>query len=461
MEEKDITEMTTDETVNEQPVAPAEEAPEEVAIVDDDPIESENVDDVDPIEPEEVKEPEPASEEPKKKKKLKKWQIALICVGGFFVLVGIAVGIFFLVGYLTSVKRKPLQVDFHNTKPAYAVSYTDSELALINSAMANGASEATIREAIAMIYNKANDNKINHTTGAVAVLRGQGGARLNELNAGGTMIVRGIKAQSGDKFYYQKGAAIVVCSVSSLQSTLEGILNQQERTYTDGDDFFLTTGTLKGKQALISKDDEIETKTIPFIKMDVPSKKRQNTDFDSKEAFYEAAYYLDDPREITNFRINKDTVVLKTLEEGQKYIEIKEDENGDKYYVCRFSLLIEGEGHDECVEISRKYLRDSSGSDNLEYGQYDIRLEVWDNGYLKMMHDDEQWQGTISLLGKSITTASTNWYESIIFYNYDETILTEEDAEEYRGDDEGATWVEKLVTHYKAELDNAPAKDKK
>ena len=441
MEERDFSEEMTDETL-----------PEDIVVSDeDDPIESEDPIEEAPVEEPTVKTDEPAAPEPaapKKKRKLKKWQIALICVGGFILLLGIAIGIFFLVGALTAHPRDPLEVEFHNTAPNYAVSYTEAELAIINKGMSADATEDDIILAIATIYAKANYNKIYNTPSAVAILRGEGSAALEIAGQkpSGTMIVRGIKAQAGDEFYYQKAAPIMKCSIEALQPRLEDSLNQQERSYSNGKDDFRSTGTLKGPDSKIKTDeDEIETKTIPFVKVDVPAKSKIRS-LASLEAFNKKCYYLEDAREITNFKITKDTIVLKPLEEGQKYIEIVETEDGEKYYVCRFSLDVE---NDECVQYSRQYLRDSAKSDNLQYGKFDVVLEVWENGYLKMMHDDEKWEGTVKI-GNS-TTSSESWYETIVFYNFDADLFTEEDAAEYEGED----WVEKLIAHYKEELDNA------
>ena len=297
-----------------------------------------------------------------------------------------------------------------------------------------------------MIYNKANYNKIHNTPQALAVLRGQGSAAVELLgqSPNGSMIVRGIKAQSGDEFYYQKAAKLVECSVPSVQAILEKSLNQQERAYTNGTDDYRLTGTLKGKNAKILK--EPETTTVPFVAVGVPEKSKI-TSYD-KENFYQEGFYLDDPREITNFRVTKDYIVLKELKEGEEYIEYDED---GKFYTCRFSLLIEGEGHDDCVEISRRYLRKSANSENLEYEKYDVRFEVWDNGYLKMMHDDEIWAGTAVMAGIDVTTKSQSWYESVIYYDFDEALFNAEDAAAYEGED----WVSRLLAHYLDELDHA------
>ena len=230
---------------------------------------------------------EPISEETApKKRKLKKWHIALICVAAFIVLVGLAVGIFFIVGAINSRHRVPLDGKFDNAAPDFEVSYTEEELAMIEVAMSDDATDAEIKAAISMIYNKANDNKINHTENAVAVLRGEGSATLNYLglNPSGSMIVRGMKVQSGKEFYYQKAAPIMECSEPSLQSTLDKMLSQQERTYTDGVSQYYGTGTLKGKKAKIQDVDDVETLTIPFILVDLPD---AVTKFSRKGSFKE------------------------------------------------------------------------------------------------------------------------------------------------------------------------------
>lgn len=443
MEEKDIMEQGLGEETTEpnaidaiaadEPTEAPQEAPEEESktLVDSD---------------EEIEETANADAKPPKKK-LSKGKIALICVASFILLVGIGIGLFFLIGGLLAREIVPKDVDFDNKAPAYAVTYTAAEQTLINNAMKDGASEDTVKEAIAMIYQKANYNKI-HCEQAVAVLRGQGSAALEIMGQkpSGSMIVRGIKVQYGDEFYYQKGAPIISCSVPALKSILEDALNQQERAYTNLTDDFRLTGTLKGDKAKINTSGEVELEYIPFIDVDVPDAINL---YQSKEKFFEKGYYLEDPREINNFLINKDTIVLKQLEEGQKYIEY--DEEGE-YYICRFSLLVEGEGHDECVQVARQYLRDSADSTDLEYGKFDVTLEVWKNGYLKKMHDEERWEGSVKIGGAK--TSSETWYESIVYYDFDEKLFSEADAAEYEGED----WAKKIIDHYRAELDGISKK---
>lgn len=447
MEEKEINELTTDEET-----AIAEDSVEDTEIVtDDDPIESEEPMEEEPKDDDVSEEEEPVKEEgaPKKKKKLKKWQIALICVGGFIGLIGIAVGLFFLIGGLLAQNIDVVQGDFHNKPPAVAITYTSDELALINNAMKENASDETIKEAIAMIYNKANQNKISCDQ-AITVLQGQGSARLDKFGVSGSMAVRGFKVQAGNEFYYQKAAPIVDCVPKSGQPLVSGILEQQERTYSNGVDDFRMTGALKGDEAKLElSESNPMTVQVPFVPVGVP-KKGNIKSKDSYESFMEAGFYLDDPREITNFVVTPNAVVLNELKEGEKRIEKVQTEDGDVYYICRFALLVSGEGHDECVSKAREYLRVSADSEDLEYSKFEIRFEVWENGYFKMMHDEEKWVGTAS----GAKTSSETWYESITYYNLDAEVFTAEDMAKYKGDD----WAAKVIAYYKAELDNAPKK---
>ena len=427
MEEKELNEKVTEEKAEELVEVPA---PTEDAVLEE-------------------KAPAPEAPAPKKKK-LKKWQIVLICVAAFVVLVGIGVGIFLIVGAINARPRDSMNVDFNNSAPDFAVSYTEAELDVIALGMKEDATEADVKAAIALIYNKANYNKIHNVDSCVAVLRGEGTAAVKiwGMSASGTMIVRGIKAQSGDEFYYQKAAPIMQCSSKTLQPTLEDMLNQQERVYTNGTNDFRATGTLKGPEAkILTDEEEIETETIPFVKVEIPD----TINSYDKDTFYYKGYYLQDPREITNFNITADAIVLKPLAEGEQYIELVELEDGAKYYLCRFSIDVTNE---TCVETARRYLRDSAGSENLEYGYFNVKLEVWENGYLKQMHDDEEWHGTLKKGPITCDTSSTSWYETIAYYDYDAKILTEADAAEYKGDDEGATWVKRLIAHYKKEVDS-------
>lgn len=409
-------------------------------------------------------------EKPKKRRKLKKWQIITICVAAVLVLAILGVVLFFVLD--SAFAPKPvdgLEVKFENARPAYELTYTEGELALINSAMTDGASEDTIKEAIAMMYQKANYNKI-HADQAVAVSRGEGSATLDLGpiigKPSGTMIVRAFKAQAGNEFYYQKAAKITKGELNGsplgtkILNILKGKLDQQERSYTNGTDKMYLTGTLKGRKAAIDYDTP-EQEVIPFLTVGIPNEINTYT---QKENYYKDGNYLDDPREITNFKIIKDYVVLKPMSEylksemtseligGENYIEYNEE---GKYYTCCFSLLIEGEGHDDCVNISRGYLRESANSDDLEYKKFDVVLQIWDNGYLKMMHDEEIWSGHYD--NGSMTTESNSWYESIMYYNFSDKLFSEEDAIAYEGDE----WAKKFIAHYSAEMEGIKNKQSK
>ena len=437
MEEKDLMGQTP-------------ETPEDVnaPIVDGEVKSAE--DDLGFVEPEDKKAPK--AEEPKPKKKLKKWQIALICVAGLILLAGIAVGLVFLIGGILAHKVPVVEGDFHNKPPVIEgeTTYTNEELDLIEAAMKKDASDETVKKAIALIYNKANENKIKNTAQAITILQGQGSAALQKLGVKGSMAVRGVKVQANDEFYYQKAAAIVECDPVNLQYIVEDMLPQQERVYSNGKDDFRMTGTLKAGEAkiLLSEKNPMTT-TVPFIPVGIPGKKKIQS-VSSYKDFMEKGFYLEDPREITNFKVTEDTIVLNELEEGEERIEKVKTEDGDVYYICRFSLLIQGEGHDECVKNAREYLRKSADSDDLEYKKFDICFEVWENGFFKMMHDEEIWEGTAS--GQK--TTSTTWYESITYYNLDAEVFTADDVKKYEGDD----WAKKIIDYYKSELDNAPAK---
>lgn len=395
----------------------------------------------------------------KKRKKFTKKKIVLMSVGGFILLVIIAVGLFFLISTLLwKEPPKSKYVDFKNPPPDVETTYSAAQTTMITESLALAASNTELAEAdkdkikatIAEMYQKANYNKI-HCDQALAALRGEGHAALTVEALGqtfepsGGMIVRGIKVQSGKEFYYQKVAMVNDCSVKVplVLSIVKKKLNQQERAYTNGVDDFRLTGTLKDPDMKISDENEYET--VPFLKGDLPKKITYYDSYEGANGFRKNGYYLEDPREITNFKIIKDYIVLGELMEGQQYIEYDEEKG---YYTLRFSLAYD---NDDCVQVARQYLRDSAQKDvpaneqDLQYGKFDIVMEVWENGYLKMMHDDEEWHGTVD----GTETTSTSWYESVMFYGYAASLFEEEDQARYEGDD----WAKKVIANYKEELD--------
>ena len=379
----------------------------------------------------------------KKKKKLKAWQIVLIVIGAIIVAAGIGVGLFFLIGELTYKEYVPVEVELDSARPNVATTFTPEEQAKIDLALADNATEDQVKEAIALIYAKANANKIGADK-AIAIARGDGTASVDisflgkVVTADGGMAVRGFKVQSGDAFYYQKGAKVVDCSIKGAMTIVANMLNQQERTFESGTGDYKTV-QLKGADAKVGKN---ETATLPYFTLGDP---KSVTTCADRDEFMVKGYYLDDPRELSNFRINKSTIVLKELAEGEKYIEYDATK---KFYTMRFSLLIEGENRAECVGKARQYLRDSSGSENLEFAKYDLQLQVWDNGYAKFVHDDEIWSGEMNMAGTKSTTSSNSWYECTFYYDFDEKLFTEEDAAKYQ---EG-NWAQMIIDDYSAAL---------
>ena len=420
MEEKDlINEMPEESSTSAEAATPVadEKTIEESAIVEEAASEGEKETTQELRESYEEAVEDGKKKKKKKKKKRSKKKIALIVVVTFFVVLGVAIGLFFLIGNLLAEDYNPVYVMFNNPRPDKEITYSAEETTLINQALASNASQEKVKEAIAMMYAKANENKINAPQ-AIAVLRGEGKATIDFAgqHPSGTMIVRGIKVQNGNEFYYQKAAKVVESSIDAIQTILQNSLNQQERTYTNLSDTYLLTGTIKGGDARVGKP---ETATIPFLPLGKPGQLNQYEDY---ETFAEHGYYLNDPREITNFNIQKDYIVLQ---KGQKWIEYNAEK---KYYTLRFSLLLEpGEAHEDCVRVARQYLRDSANSSNLDFAKYDVVLEIWDNGYLKKMHDDEVWAGKLD----GTYTESTTWYESIIYYDFDPSIFSEEDLAIY------------------------------
>ena len=437
MEEKDIVSEVTEETVvseDKESTQELRESYEEVAA-------------------------DSAPDKKKKKKKRSKKKIALIVVASFILAIGLAVGLFFLIGTLLAEDYNPVEVEFNNKMPEKPLSFSAAEQTLISNVLSSAnPTEDQIKETIAAMYYRANYNKI-HAEQAIAVLRGEGSAAIEFMgkHPSGTMIVRGIKVQSGNEFYYQKAAKVVECSIPAIQSFLKNTLNQQERTYTNMNNAYLLTRTLKGKNAKIL--DTPETKTVPFLSVGIPGAINSYSD---QAIFFRDGYYLEDPREITNFNIQKDYIVLKELEEGQKYVEYDAEK---KIYTLRFSLLLEpGEAHEDCVRVARQYLRDSTNSTDLDYTRFDVVLEIWENGYLKSMHDDEGWKGNLD----GTETESRSDYNSIMYYDFSPELFSEEDLALYTdsittGEDGkkqyvATQWAGKIIERYYNEISGVKKK---
>ncbi len=73
-------------------------------------------------------------------------------------------------------------------------------------------------------------------------------------------------------------------------------------------------------------------------------------------------------------------------------------------------------GYNEATELTRAYIQDGAGTDNVAYTSIHITMEVWDSGHFKTYSSVESWEGTLNIF--SIGVSSDFLYYDV--YSYDE-----------------------------------------
>jgi len=289
--------------------------------------------------------------------------------------------------------------------------------------LAEGKTEQEVKEAAMALYDLANDNKINAEK-CVMIAQGAGNATVGG-SAGGEMEVRAFRVQDNGSFYYQKGAKLVDTTIG-MRDVVASVLDQQERTYYPGTGDLYRAYYVKGSKAKVG---DKFSKTIPFLQLGVPtsgSAYQELMEEYNYEAFQEKSLFCRDPKEINNFKYAADAI---------KNVEFKHYVD-EKYYEIIFDLDIpldaNGEvdttspkyaAYSEIVKAARQYLRNSSKSDDLEFKEYHMIIQIWDNGYIKKFYDTEHWAGNATILGNvKGLSESTTYYECAFYWDYDSLV---------------------------------------
>ena len=415
----------------------------------------------------------------KPKKKIGKLKLSLIIVGSFIGVIVLAVA-----GFLgiTRLLNKPVPVEpiaLHPLKPLISIS-PSGEVTVVGSipapeepeegseggapaekpdpgpttiseelqaklanAMKLGASDKVKAEAAMELYALANANKLK-AKNCVMVAQGDGTAKvgMGALGASGSMAVRAFKVQNDGEYYYQKGAKLTNVSVGTTDM-LEKVLNKQERAYTSADHTVCRAAMLSGASARVAVDvprKEVFSKTLPFIKLDVTNRNGLYDAYKTEytyEEFLNAAFFAEDPLEINNFQYRAEAIYDVT-------IRMLED-NGQSYYDIVFYVQPKDEA---TVKVARDYLRESSGSENLEFSYLKVNLRIWDNGFIHSFKDWEKWEGDVDLTDKiGGKSSSDTSYEATFYWDYDslvaDGILEAEDPDIHK-----ETYTQDIINKY-------------
>lgn len=301
--------------------------------------------------------------------------------------------------------QRPIDVE-DGSRPDYDSLFTADDMALINAAMAEDASEEVKKQAVMVLYNTANKSR-KDTPLSLMVQNSDVGVQPVSL---GTAIMHAFNLRQGDSWYYQL-VTEVNGTFSSVMEAFAGILKV---AYTTGDGTY-NYAFVKGSEPEMS----CSVETFPYASFKLTAKPQQY----EYEAFKEEIHFLDSMHEINNMAF-----CAEIIADGA---EIKY--NGEKgYYTVKFAVDMASEYDliEEWYAMPQKDMQ-VSGSSIKRYISYEATLQVWDNGYAKYFISNADREATGMASGKPMDEFKYYWVEEEIMalLKQDTSVVVDDDAE--------------------------------
>lgn len=283
------------------------------------------------------------------------------------------------------------------------------DLELISQAMDEsieiGNRQALIKEAVIMLYERANSSRIDNKGVSLMVQRSLGG------NAQGRVYMRGFTLQNGDSWYYQLPAQASLGdtsgfeTIAKLMAPIVGNLQIAYTTQDNGYDYFYIMGTKTKIDCTIN--------SFPYATYVIPND-ATSKHYDTFEEYQADRNCRYSQLELNNMGVLEccDLLTNCTLE------------HKDGYYLLTFEVDCENATQEQMVEFQKYSKLD------LDIGVLPIdntikkwraELEVWDSGYAKAFRSYEAWDMVVTV-GFKIPIESTPSNEFVYVWNADEIL---------------------------------------
>lgn len=291
------------------------------------------------------------------------------------------------------------------SRPDYASLIGQDDLAVINSAISESATEEQKKNAVMALYSVANYSRQNTELSLM----------LQSSDAGvdvyfGNVIMHGFNLKSGDKWYYQ-----LVTQASSSNSAFDLILGLSagllKVAYTAGDgDYYYTVydGT--------EYECDCTVKTFPYAEF-IVTKSKSPTVYDL-EQFNKELHCLSGIHEINNMKFCADIIA-----DGAKITYDAQE----KFYTVEFSVDMSSDEEllKEWFALPKEDM--AVGGQKLNgYNEYKAVLEVWDNGYAKSFSSWADRDAGLFASGKPTDKFEYIWKENEILNLLNEDASIEE-----------------------------------
>ncbi|MDE6060636.1 MAG: hypothetical protein K2G31_04125 [Clostridia bacterium] len=300
--------------------------------------------------------------------------------------------------------QRPIDIE-DGSRPDYDSLFTADDVALINAAMADGASEEVKKQAVMTLYNVA--NKSRKETPLSLMVQNSDVGIPSYL---GNVIMHAFNLRQGDSWYYQ----LATDAESYIADILKGFAGILKVAYTSGDgvyNYVLINGS--------ETEMDCSLETFPYASFKLTSKP-QPYDY---ETFKEELHFLDSMHEINNMAF-----CAEIIADGAE-IEYDSEEG---FYTVKFSIdkFADQDLIKEWYAMPQKDMQ-VSGNTIYGYNSYEATLQVWDNGYAKyfISYADREASGMAS--GKPMDEFKYFWVEEEIMalLEQDKSVVVDEDTE--------------------------------
>lgn len=276
-----------------------------------------------------------------------------------------------------------------------------------------GAIDNDVTKAI-YLFRQASYNEIDCTQYAY-FLNGGGNSIFSGANL--TMRAQTIHIQNGsDSFHQMINLITDAGSLGLLEDIIKTFVSRSyQRTYY-GDNKYYRKGTnsmFDANDILIAAWGEFETTplNIPNEEEVVIDDEYLNNKYTAK-TFLKFGLYTD-----TIAEYNSDSLVLS---EGTS-VEALLDDDGNTYYKVIMAIDINvANNNADTIEA----LKNDTDADPVEYTEFTIEFEVWENGLFKSLNPKEGWSGTIKQ-GITLSGGSIASNPRLYSYHPDDCDLTD------------------------------------
>lgn len=287
------------------------------------------------------------------------------------------------------------------SRPSYESLFSAEDKALLDKAVAGNATDEEMKEAVMVLYNTANNSRIN--TAKSLVVQDSSVNPTNPIAALATIKMHAVNLRDGDNWYYQLATNVDAGELSALFANWSGYLKVGYCKGTDdnGDgelDYYYFGEVGEDYNC------DISLGTFPYATIAFPKGTKPFQESMTLAEFNNELNVLKEIHEICNMDFCKEIIAdgaKITFEDNVYKVEFSVDMNADAELIAKWFAMPK---KDMAV-----------GGQTLEkYYYYNATLEVWDNGYAKYFESDAHKEAGMMASCKPVDKYAYVWNEDEI-----------------------------------------------